>query len=258
MKKTRVLLSIAALVFNMSVNAQPYWNGSTVATTTSGNCSIQGGQIDLSMPLDGTFRNINANSNTAGLTLNSGTGSRIELYAGTTSSSAGSISLVTQGPSGPSGSPNGVSYYYQSGPSYTQLMHIWNDGKVTIGSGLFEWSENMSNKTPGSYKLFVEEGILTEKLKVAMVGDAANWSDFVFNKDYNLMPLCEVEEYVKANKHLPEIPSANEVKENGIDVAVMDAKLLQKIEELTLYVIEQQKEIKKQQDEIRLIKAKMN
>jgi hypothetical protein len=67
--------------------------------------------------------------------------------------------------------------------------------------------------------------------------------DFVFHPSYNLMPLHEVEQYVKTNNHLPEIPSAAEVSKNGLSIGEMQNKLLQKIEELTLYVIEQQKEI---------------
>lgn len=97
--------------------------------------------------------------------------------------------------------------------------------------------------TPAGYSLYVAQGILAEKLKVANSTDALNWSDFVFNKEYKLMPLNNLEEYLKLNKHLPEIPSAADVAKDGIDVAGMDAKLLQKIEELTLYVIQQQKEI---------------
>ncbi len=97
--------------------------------------------------------------------------------------------------------------------------------------------------TPPGYSLYVANGILTEKLKVASSTDAYNWMDFVFDKKYKLRPLKMVEEYVKANKHLPEIPSALEVAKNGIDMVEMDAKLLQKIEELTLYIIQQQKEI---------------
>jgi len=96
--------------------------------------------------------------------------------------------------------------------------------------------------TPSGYSLYVANGILTEKVNVAL-STSGNWSDFVFNKDYSLMPLSKLESYVNANKHLPEVPSASEVAKDGIDVATMDAKLLQKIEELTLYVIDQQKQI---------------
>jgi len=63
------------------------------------------------------------------------------------------------------------------------------------------------------------------------------WSDFVFDENYDLPNLEKVESYIQANKHLPEIPSAKEVQEQGIAVSEMLAKHMQKIEELTLYVI---------------------
>lgn len=95
---------------------------------------------------------------------------------------------------------------------------------------------------PAGYKLYVETGILTEKLKVA-VETTGNWSDYVFEKNYKMLSLTEVEAYVNKHKHLPGVPSAEEVVAKGIDVATMDAKLLEKIEELTLYVIKLEKEI---------------
>ena len=70
-----------------------------------------------------------------------------------------------------------------------------------------------------------------------------DWSDFVFDKSYHLMPLGEVEQYIAAHRHLPEVPSAAEVEENGVDVGEMNKLLLQKVEELTLYVIDLQKQI---------------
>jgi hypothetical protein len=85
---------------------------------------------------------------------------------------------------------------------------------------------------------------LTEKLKIAVFG-TANWSDFVFADDYKLRPLTEVESFIKANKHLPDVPSAQAlVDEGGVDVQQMLAKQMQKIEELTLYIIAQDKKIK--------------
>ncbi len=71
------------------------------------------------------------------------------------------------------------------------------------------------------------------------------WSDFVFHEAYDLPTLQEVEDYIQQKGHLPNIPSEKEVLQNGIDLGEMDAKLLQKIEELTLYTIEQQKEIER-------------
>ncbi len=79
-----------------------------------------------------------------------------------------------------------------------------------------------------------------ESLKVA-VKSTAEWSDYVFSKDYNLAPLHEVEAYINQHKHLPGVPSAQDVVENGIDMAKMDANLLQKVEELTLHLIEMNK-----------------
>jgi len=68
-------------------------------------------------------------------------------------------------------------------------------------------------------------------------------ADYVFEPDYRLRPLSEIAGYVEANHHLPDIPSADEMKQKGIGVGEMQAKLLAKIEELTLHMIEQEKEI---------------
>jgi hypothetical protein len=77
------------------------------------------------------------------------------------------------------------------------------------------------------------------------------WPDYVFDDHYKLKNLNEVEQYIKSNNHLPDIPSENEINENGFNLAEMDGLLLKKIEELTLYVIKQQKEIEH-------LKAKIN
>ena len=69
------------------------------------------------------------------------------------------------------------------------------------------------------------------------------WPDYVFNVDYKLLPLNELANYINRNNHLPGMPSAEEVAANGINLGQMDARLLQKIEELTQYIIELQKEI---------------
>jgi hypothetical protein len=105
------------------------------------------------------------------------------------------------------------------------------DGKVLIGSS--------DLNLPAAYKLFVQDGILTERLSVKTV---TNWADEVFNVDYNLLSIEEVAGFIKAHNHLPDIPSEHEIKTNGYDVAEMDALLLKKIEELTLYIIELKKE----------------
>lgn len=87
--------------------------------------------------------------------------------------------------------------------------------------------------------------------KELVVVDPTKWADFVFEKNYKLLPLKDVEAYYIQNKHLPNVPSEKEVKENGINTADMDAVLLQKIEELTLYIVQQQKEIEALKKEIK-------
>ncbi|MFD2603236.1 hypothetical protein [Flavobacterium suzhouense] len=121
------------------------------------------------------------------------------------------------------------------GTNSVEAMRINQNGKVRIGSS--------DRATPDGYKLFVEQGILTEKVKVA-VSTTADWADYVFASDYKLMPLEEVEKFTKENNHLPNVPSAADMVNNGLDVAKMDAKLLEKIEELTLYAVQQNKENK--------------
>lgn len=107
-------------------------------------------------------------------------------------------------------------------------MSIFNNRSVGI---------NTSNT--GSHKLAVGGSIGAQEVKV----EVGSWSDFVFKESYNLPTLEEVESHIKKKGHLKDIPSAKDVEENGIYLGKMDSKLLQKIEELTLYVIEQQKMI---------------
>ena len=80
-------------------------------------------------------------------------------------------------------------------------------------------------------------------------------ADFVFEEDYNLRPLEEVEEYISANKRLPEIPSAEDMETKGAGLGEMQTKLLQKIEELTLYMIDQNRRIERLEKENELLKS---
>lgn len=90
-----------------------------------------------------------------------------------------------------------------------------------------------------AYRLFVEKGIRTRKVKV----DVLNWADYVFDKDYKLPSLSEIDRFIQQNNHLPGVQPASEVQRNGIDVAETQAMLLKKVEELTLYLIELDKKI---------------
>ena len=114
-----------------------------------------------------------------------------------------------------------------------ERMTIISDGNVGIGT------------TNPTSKLTVAGNINSREVKVSVDAGA----DFVFEKDYALPSLQEVEKFVTENKHLPEIASAKEMQKEGINLSEMNMKLLQKIEELTLYVIEQNKRIELQQKE---------
>ncbi len=88
-------------------------------------------------------------------------------------------------------------------------------------------------------QVVVENTIRAQELIVETTG-----ADFVFADDYQLRPLSEVEAFITENKHLPEIQSAKEMQENGVSVSELQTKLLQKIEELTLYILQQEERIK--------------
>lgn len=112
----------------------------------------------------------------------------------------------------------------------------WNSaGQVIIG--------NVTAPNSNAYSLYVEKGILSESYKCA-IRTSNDWSDYVFDKKYSLMPLDQVSAFIKQYKHLPNVPSADEMVKQGLDLAKMDAKLLEKIEELTLYLLGQEVKIK--------------
>jgi hypothetical protein len=115
------------------------------------------------------------------------------------------------------------------------VLWVGTNGRVGIGT----------TNPPYPYKLAVEGSIGAREVVVTIT----SWSDYVFQPGYRLQPLSEVNEYIQANHHLPDIPSEAEVKQKGLGLGQMQAKLLAKIEELTLHVIRQERESKEIQKE---------
>jgi len=101
------------------------------------------------------------------------------------------------------------------------------------------------------YKLAVAGQMIAERIKVELQG---SWPDYVFADDYKLPPLAEVAAYLKENKHLPDMPAAEEVQKNGLDVGEMNKQLLKKVEELTLYLLKQDEKIQQLTEEIKTLK----
>jgi hypothetical protein len=116
-----------------------------------------------------------------------------------------------------------------------QFMGLRMDalGNVGIGTPL---TDNSFDGQPNYFKLSVRGSIRAEEIIVE-----TGWADFVFESDYELMSLYEVEDFIAKNKHLPGVPSATEIQQNGLQVGSTQTIQMQKIEELTLYIIEQQK-----------------
>lgn len=123
---------------------------------------------------------------------------------------------------------------------------IYYNGSVGIGG---------IASSNSAVKLAVYGTLLSKKIKVSQ--NAADWPDYVFEPGYTLQPVTDLEAYVATNKHLPGIPSAAEIKKEGMDVADMQARMLKKMEELTLYVIQQEKKIQEQDKLIRELQRKL-
>jgi len=115
----------------------------------------------------------------------------------------------------------------------TDLTKAFNI-QTTEGASIFRV---MGNGVVNAKKIWAEE------IEVSVTAMTEFWPDYVFAEAYKLKSLQELELYISENGHLPEIPSAEDVEEKGINLAEMDAALLKKIEELTLYIIQQEKRI---------------
>ena len=114
-----------------------------------------------------------------------------------------------------------------STPNANVKLTVENNGAVGIGTSTIE-----------DYMLSVNGKIKAKEIKIE-----TGWADFVFDEEYSLRSINDVELFIQKNRHLPDIPTAKEVEDNGVNLGEMNTKLLQKIEELTLYVIDLQKQV---------------
>ena len=161
-----------------------------------------------------------------------------------------------------SGNTANAGIYVRSDGGYGTKMYFATTNSYATGSKtafMIDHAGNigMGTNTPGA-KLEVNGNIVSqgdiESKKVKVSANPGDWPDYVFEPTYELGTLNSLEQYIQANKHLPEVPSAKEVGEQGIDLGNMDATLLKKIEELTLHLIEINKKQEKMADEMELLK----
>lgn len=257
MKKSFTLIITMCILFYQPVLAQLYTNGANVNSSTTGNenvgigtndpkteLHVQGGiastRLGDSRPqvfMQGT--NTIANGFTRGI-LSS------KMYWDNSTSNWQVIDPTYNDFSAIMFGNNGwITFVSQAvnpaaGTTFTHNQVIQNtrlkidpEGRVYIGSGL--WGDVYYS----DYRLYVEKGIRTEKVKVDL---NTSWADYVFDSNYELMPLDELAKFVEKEKHLPNVPSEKELQTEGIDLAQMDKIQMEKIEELTLYIIQLKKQ----------------
>jgi len=132
---------------------------------------------------------------------------------------------------------NGSGNVYIGDPSaFTSVHKLGVDGNTVITGNL----RIGTTPTPSGYKLAVDGKMICTEVMVRLVG---NWPDYVFSGNHRIPDLNEVENFIKKNQHLPGIPAARDIESNGLNIGEMQKKQMEKIEELTLYVIELKKEV---------------
>ena len=134
-----------------------------------------------------------------------------------------------------------------TGANFDELLVINEEGVVGVGNGTDKVT------VPAGYRFSVDGKIIVEEIKVEL---STAWPDYVFDAGYELMPIGKLKNYIRARKHLPNIPSAQEIKENGgMELGEMNQRLMEKVEELTLYLIEEHDRINAIQKELEALKT---
>lgn len=187
------------------------WSGATDDTAVTGYKIFKDGVLEATLGNVSTYQ-------VTGLTASTTYSLTVTALdaASNESPNSNSVSVTTNASSG-GGSGNWTS----SGPDIN-----YTAGNVGIGT----------TTIPTDYKFAVNGKIISEEVKVQL---QSQWPDYVFKTDYNLKSLQEIQSYIQEHGHLPNIPSAKEVEANGIELGEMNRLLLEKIEELTLYTLEQ-------------------
>ncbi|PSK94535.1 hypothetical protein B0I18_101691 [Taibaiella chishuiensis] len=216
------------------------WNGSSISTATNGNAAI-GTTTYANAKL--TIKNIQRqtlpvfNQAPTGLKILNG-------YDGSVMNNAFEVwNGIHQLISGPNGSFE----------NYNPNLVFWISNRDEVGiSKSLRIGATAANGSYANYKLSVDGDMIAKRCVIQV----SNWADYVFNENYNLPDLAEVEQYIQEHKHLPGVPSEKEVLTNGVEMGAMNKILLQKVEELTLYMIQISKENSEMKKQLETLKAK--
>ncbi len=222
-------------------------NWQHVAITYDGSISTSDGKDRVKIYIDGN--NDNTTLTTAGSLGNMSNGGAYLTFGHATGSTGSSCF-----PNYYNGAIDDIGIY-DGVLSATEIVEIF-------GGAIVDWKIKDGNLFFNSGKVGIGTSIPDEKLTVNGKVHAVEFTttpaipvpDYVFENDYKLLSLKEIESYIKANKHLPEIPSAKEIEANGLELGLMNLLLLKKVEELTLYAIKQDKEIEALKDAINELK----
>jgi hypothetical protein len=187
------------------------------------------------------------------LHVHEGTGNLASIYITPSTTVSGDSSKIFMG-------EDAIAYYgmYWLYDGSSNNMQLFGKSGSTIYGPHFSVNRNTGNAAFGStfatgYKLSVSGKIICEELRVNLV---ASWPDYVFKKDYSLLPVEQLGSYVEENGHLPNVPAAAEIEKTGFDVGNMQKIMMEKIEELSLYIIEQQKQIKELKEQVNELQNK--
>nr|WP_321234630.1 hypothetical protein [uncultured Psychroserpens sp.] len=219
-------------------------NSSKLSISSNGNVGIgtttPDGLLNIKPQTAGAISN-DASQYQLTFTLSgSGTGDvdrNIAFRDNTSGNVAAAINAVDEGPS----RATGIGFFTGDLSGISEKMIVRNDGNVGIGTS-----------SPDE-KLAVNGTIHAKEVRVDLTG----WPDYVFTDEYSLLKLDDIEKFIKENGHLPNIPNAKDVEKNGIQLGEMNVKLLEKIEELTLHTIAQQKAIKLQKEKNKQLEERL-